>query len=82
MIHCGSRGLGHQVATDYIRELLQYAQKNGIWLADRELVWAPINRESEGKNYFAAMRAAANFAWANRHMIAHHGSRSLEKNFG
>ena len=70
MIHCGSRGLGHQVATDYIRELLRYAQKNDIWLADRELVWAKLD-SAEGKNYFAAMAAAANFAWANRHKIAH-----------
>jgi len=70
MIHCGSRGLGHQVATDYIREFLRYAQKNGIWLADRELVWAKLD-SPEGKNYFAAMAAAANFAWANRQMIAH-----------
>lgn len=70
MIHCGSRGLGHQVATDYIRELLQYAQRENIWLADRELVWAKL-ASPEGKNYFAAMRAAANFAWSNRHMIAH-----------
>lgn len=70
MIHCGSRGLGHQVATDYIRELLRYAQRENIWLADRELVWAKLD-SVEGKNYFAAMRAAANFAWSNRHMIAH-----------
>ncbi|MDI6778313.1 MAG: RtcB family protein [Patescibacteria group bacterium] len=70
MIHCGSRGLGHQVATDYIRELLRYAQKNGIWLADRELVWAKLDSD-EGRNYFSAMCSAANFAWANRHMIAH-----------
>ncbi len=70
MIHCGSRGLGHQVATDYIREILRYAQRENIWLADRELVWAKLT-SPEGKNYFAAMRAAANFAWSNRHMIAH-----------
>ena len=69
MIHCGSRGLGHQVATDYIRELLKYAQRNGLWLADRELVWAKIASD-EGQNYLRAMRASANFAWANRHMIA------------
>lgn len=70
MIHCGSRGLGHQVATDYIRDILKLAQKENIWLADRELVWAKINSE-EGQNYLSAMRASANFAWANRHMIAH-----------
>jgi len=75
MIHCGSRGLGHQVATDYIRELLKLVQRENIWLADRELVYAPIESK-EGQNYLSAMRASANFAWANRHMIAHlvHGA--------
>jgi len=70
MIHCGSRGLGHQVATDYIREFLKYSQKNNIRLADRELVYAPIGSK-EGKNYLGAMAAAANFAWVNRHTISH-----------
>ena len=70
MIHCGSRGLGHQVASDYIREFLKYSQKNNIRLADRELVYAPIESK-EGKNYLGAMAAAANFAWANRHTISH-----------
>lgn len=70
MIHCGSRGLGHQVASDYIREFLKYSQKNNIRLADRELVYAPIGSK-EGKNYLGAMAAAANFAWANRHTISH-----------
>ena len=70
MIHCGSRGLGHQVATDYIWEFLKSVQKENIWLADRELVYAPINSR-EGRDYLSAMRASANFAWANRHMIAH-----------
>lgn len=70
MIHCGSRGLGHQVASDYIREFLKYSQKNNIRLADRELVYASIVSK-EGKNYLGAMAAAANFAWANRHTISH-----------
>ncbi|MFH1290771.1 MAG: RtcB family protein [Nanoarchaeota archaeon] len=68
MVHCGSRGLGHQVASDYIREM---EQKIGIQgLPDRELVNAPIKSEL-GKKYFAAMAAAANFAFANKQLITH-----------
>ena len=70
MIHCGSRGLGHQIADDYIREFLRLTEKRNIKLVDRELVFAPISIE-EGQNYFSAMAAGANFAWANRHTIAH-----------
>lgn len=68
LIHCGSRGLGHQVATDYIRLMMQVMSKYKISLVDRELASAPFNSE-EGQKYFAAMKAAANFAWANRHLI-------------
>ncbi len=68
-IHCGSRGLGHQVATDYIRIMLNNLEKNRITLPDRELACAPLSSE-EGRSYFNAMAAAANFAWANRQMIA------------
>ncbi len=68
MIHCGSRGLGHQVATDYI-ELLENAY--GVaGLPDRELVHAPFGSEL-GRRYYGAMAAAVNFAFANRQMIAH-----------
>lgn len=67
-IHCGSRGLGHQVATDYIRKMLSKLEEWGIKLPDRELSCAPIASQ-EGRDYFSAMAAAANFAWANRHMI-------------
>ncbi len=81
MIHCGSRGLGHQVATDYIRELLKKVQKENIWLADRELVWAPI-KSREGNRYLCAMRASANFAWANRHQITHLVRGSWEQILG
>jgi len=70
MIHCGSRGLGHQVASDYIRDFLRQAQKNNLKLVDRELVYASI-KSNEGQNYLFAMAAGANYAWANRHMIAH-----------
>jgi tRNA-splicing ligase RtcB len=69
MIHCGSRGLGHQVCTDHVRDV---ARKLGEWriaLPDRQLACAPI-RSAEGERYLGAMRAAANFAWANRQCIA------------
>jgi tRNA-splicing ligase RtcB len=68
MIHCGSRGLGHQVASDYIQQMeAKYGFEN---LADRELVNAPINSEL-GQRYFEAMAGSINFAFANRQMIAH-----------
>jgi tRNA-splicing ligase RtcB len=68
MIHCGSRGLGHQVCTDYVREMMPMIEKWKITLPDKELVCAPF-KSDVAQNYFAAMQAAANFAWANRHMI-------------
>jgi tRNA-splicing ligase RtcB len=68
MIHCGSRGLGHQVASDYIRLM---ENKFGVkGLPDRELIHAPI-RSDLGKRYYGSMSAAVNFAFANRQMIAH-----------
>ncbi len=70
MIHTGSRGLGHQVATDYIKTMMEAMPKYGIRLPDRELAACPIN-SPEGKRYFSAMACAANYAWANRQMIAH-----------
>lgn len=70
MIHCGSRGLGHQVCTDYVRLMDERVEQFGYHLADRELACAPCDSQ-EGLDYFGAMAAAANFAWANRHMIAH-----------
>lgn len=69
MIHCGSRGLGHQIATDYIRRMMTAMPKYGIYLPDRELACTPV-KSTEGKEYFAAMSAGANFAWANRQLIA------------
>ncbi len=69
MIHTGSRGLGHQIATDYIRLMMQAVAKYEIKLPDRELAACPIN-SPEGKRYFAAMACGANYAWANRQMIA------------
>jgi len=68
LIHTGSRGLGHQIATDYIREMIGAMSKYGITLPDRELAAAPFTSR-EGQNYFKAMTCGANFAWANRQLI-------------
>ena len=70
MIHCGSRGLGHQTCTDHVRIMMKRLSQWGYELPDRELVYAPFN-SPEGQNYFGAMAAASNYAWANRHMISH-----------
>lgn len=70
MIHCGSRGLGHQTCTDYVRIMMNKLPEWGYQLPDRELIYAPFN-SVEGQHYFAAMAAAANYAWANRHLIGH-----------
>ncbi|MGQ0702960.1 MAG: RtcB family protein [Gemmatimonadales bacterium] len=70
LIHCGSRGLGHQVCTDFVRELDQAMPRLGIQLPDRQLASAPLE-SPEGKRYLAAMAASANFAWANRQAITH-----------
>ena len=69
-VHCGSRGLGHQIATDYVREMVSAMKKYNIELPDRQLACAPLNSK-EGQSYLAAMRCAANYAWANRQCIAH-----------
>ncbi len=68
LIHTGSRGLGHQIATDYIRLMTQAMPKYKISLPDRELACAPF-KSKEGQDYFQAMSAGANFAWANRELI-------------
>ena len=70
MVHCGSRGLGHQVADDYIREMVRAMPKYGISVPDRQLAAAPV-RSPEGQAYLGAMRCAANYAWANRQCITH-----------
>jgi len=80
MIHCGSRGLGHQVCTDYVRIFLNNIQKYNIKLADNELACAPLSSE-EGKKYLGAMASAANFAWANRQLITHLVRGSFKKVF-
>jgi tRNA-splicing ligase RtcB len=68
LVHSGSRGLGHQVATDYIAQLLKAAQKYSLSFPDRELAGVPLS-SPEGQAYFSAMSAAANFAWANRQVM-------------
>lgn len=70
MIHCGSRGLGHQVCTDYVSTIMPVMERYHITTADRELACAPI-KSSEGERYLSAMACAANFAWANRQCISY-----------
>jgi len=77
-IHCGSRGFGHQVCSDYVRELQGAVRRYGIQLPDRELVCAPLS-SPEGKRYLAAMTCAANYAFANRQVLAHHARRAFEQ---
>jgi tRNA-splicing ligase RtcB len=81
LIHCGSRGLGHQVATDYIRQALNYIDKQNIKLSDRELAYFPYHHP-EGQNYLSAMKASANFAFANRQLILHQVRKAFKKVFG
>jgi len=70
LIHSGSRGLGHQVCTDFVRRMDVALARHGITLPDRQLSCAPVGSE-DGRAYLGAMAAAANFAWANRQGIAH-----------
>ncbi len=80
MIHCGSRGLGHQVCTDHLKILESATRKYHITIPDRQLACAPIT-SPEGVAYFGAMAAAANYAWANRQMITHTTRQVLSKMF-
>jgi tRNA-splicing ligase RtcB (3'-phosphate/5'-hydroxy nucleic acid ligase) len=81
LIHTGSRGLGHQVATDYIKLMGQVMSRYGIELPDRELACVPFSSK-EGQKYFKAMNAAANFAWANRQMITFEVREAWRQEFG
>lgn len=81
IVHTGSRGLGHQVCDDSIKKLLQATAKYGIELPDRQLCCAPIP-SPEGQDYLGAMSAAANFAFANRQIIAHWVGETLERVLG
>lgn len=80
LIHTGSRGYGYQICDDYIRLLHDYAYKHHIVLPDKQLVWAYFNSK-EGQQYFSAMKAAANFAFANRQLITHWVRESFEQIF-
>ena len=70
MIHCGSRGLGHQIATDYLAKMIKVAQEEGIELADKDLACAPVNSDV-GRHYYGAMCAGINCALANRQVLTH-----------
>ena len=80
LIHCGSRGFGHQVCSDYLRVAEQAMEKYNIHLPDRELACVPNNSE-EGESYRKAMFAALNYAWSNRQMITHWTRKSFERVF-
>jgi tRNA-splicing ligase RtcB (3'-phosphate/5'-hydroxy nucleic acid ligase) len=80
-IHTGSRGLGHQIATDYLKTMARAMPKHGIRVPDRELACVPFN-SPEGSDYFGAMCAGANFAWANRQGITVEIRRAWEKVMG
>ena len=79
-IHCGSRGLGHQVCSDYVKLFQKAIHQYGLKLPDRELVCAPLS-SSEGQDYLAAMKAAANYAFVNRQVLTYHIRRSFEAVF-
>jgi len=81
MVHTGSRGLGHQVATDYLMIMERAMSKYGIKVPDRELAAVPYTSR-EGQDYMAAMAAAANYAWANRQLITHWARESFAKVMG
>ncbi len=81
MLHTGSRGLGHQVCTDYLKVMRRAVDKYRITLPDRELCCAPFN-SPEGRNYFRAMCAAANFGFSNRQMITYYVRKVWKKVFG
>lgn len=77
-IHCGSRGLGHQIGSEFLREMAAAAAEHGIRLPDRELACAPIRSEL-GQRYLGAMRAGINCALANRQIITHLTRRAFER---
>ncbi|MEK7216001.1 MAG: RtcB family protein, partial [Chloroflexota bacterium] len=81
LIHSGSRGFGHQVCTDYLQVMNEAMRRYEIELPDRQLACVPIN-SPEGRNYLAAMNAAANFAWANRQAMTHFARRAFERVLG
>jgi len=81
LIHTGSRGLGHQVCTDYVAQLDEAMRRYDLYVPDRQLACAPIH-SPEGQRYLKAMAAAANFAWTNRQCIAHAARGAFKRVFG
>ena len=80
MIHCGSRGAGHQICTDHLEVLNQAVKKYNIVIPDKQLACAPLG-SPEAERYFGGMVCAANYAWANRHIIAHWTREVFERYF-
>jgi len=80
MVHCGSRGLGHEVATNYLQKFDKVMKENNITIKDRELSCAPFNT-NEGQDYYKAMACAANMAFANRQLIMHRIREAFSKVF-
>ena len=80
MIHSGSRGLGHQICSDYIRDMQQASRKYNIEIPDRQLACAPLD-SPEGKRYYGAMACAVNYALVNRHCLAHWTREAFERVF-
>ena len=80
-VHCGSRGCGHQIATDYLQKMEHYVKSGKIDLPDRQLACAPLD-DPLGEEYYRAMCCGANYAWANRQMITHWARESFEQVLG
>ena len=81
LIHSGSRGFGHQICDDYLKEFSKWCAKNNIKLKDRQLVWSFLNTQ-ESKRYLAAMNCAINYAFVNRFIIAHFVKEALKSSLG
>ncbi len=81
MIHCGSRGLGHQTCQDQLAVMGPAMSIHGITVPDRQLACVPVASE-EGERYLGAMAAAANFGWANRHILAHEARAAFAEALG
>jgi tRNA-splicing ligase RtcB len=81
LIHCGSRGFGHQICSDYIDKMLSYMRREGINLPDKQLACAHI-KSKEGRDYLAAFAAAVNYAWTNRQIIMASAREAFYKVFG
>ncbi|MDK1019538.1 MAG: RtcB family protein [Actinomycetota bacterium] len=81
MIHCGSRGLGHQTCQDHLKTMDAAMARHDIQIPDRQLACVPVE-SSEGRSYLGAMAAAANFSWANRHLLAHEAREAFASVLG